>query len=651
MANIDLKELSARESERVEWKKNVADIDQVIKTIVAFANDISNLGGGYVVCGAEEGTDEHGFQKVFYTGLMSSRLKELEGKVLNHCREKVSPPVVPITEEIQVDEDRRILVFIIAATGNAHSYRAGGKDSSTYYIRIGRDTIEARNSLLTEVLIKKNQLEPWDRRINKNAGIDAFDLIVLREYLQEMGLWSPKKTVEELITDKATLSSFIPPFTGKVDLIDELHPRNFALLMFGKDPLKFIPGAYTIFSIYRGKDRSEPTAERYELTGPIVQQAKRSIELLNTEAYTAFDKTTDVPNQVKYPIRALQEAVVNAIVHRDYESNQPSRITVFVDRIEINSPGALPRAIDKGKFVEGKASPFWRNQSLAYFFNKLQLAQAEGQGIPTILKLMKENGCPNPIFEFEPESVICTLPAHPRHQLMRELTEIENKIVIGNKTEALEKLEAILEKDPYNFRALDLFCEVNNLLGTPLRIYNFLDRKKLNLNNINPATLINIAESLAAAKRKPEFLKLADELLSFAISGQLEEKEIITIAINLRKIGNNEKAVEFLNDVIASHSNLKSNSTLRQQRARAKMDLAKKCMDTGRDTAKYINRIRARAWEQCREYLDEAEIDLNSALENVTNPIEKDYVLQDMEFLKKLKNASRKPLKKKSRYT
>ena len=71
--------------------------------------------------------------------------------------------------------------------------------------------------------------------------------------------------------------------------------------------------------LYKGTDRSEPTAERYTLTGSIVEQAKRSVELLNTQAYTAFDKTSAKPNQVKYPIRALQEAVINAIVHRDYE--------------------------------------------------------------------------------------------------------------------------------------------------------------------------------------------------------------------------------------------------------------------------------------------------------------------------------------------
>jgi predicted HTH transcriptional regulator len=143
------------------------------------------------------------------------------------------------------------------------------------------------------------------------------------------------------------------------------------------------------------------------------------IEKLNTQAYTVFDKTSDRPNQVKYPVRALQEAVVNAIVHRDYELREPIRITVFTDRIEIRSPGALHWGVDKAQFLQGKASPQWRNQSFAYLFNKLQLAQSEGQGIPTIFKTMKDEGCPTPVFDIGETSVTCILPAHPGHQLMR----------------------------------------------------------------------------------------------------------------------------------------------------------------------------------------------------------------------------------------
>ncbi|MFQ5631051.1 MAG: ATP-binding protein [bacterium] len=415
MNHIDLKELSARESERVEWKQSVADIDDVLKTITAFANDFSNLGGGYVVCGAMEGKDEHGFQKVIYTGLEAKRLKEVQNKVLADARKKINPAVVPLTEVIPHPSDlsKRILVFIVPATKYSHSYRARGKSAATYYIRVGSHTVEARNSLLRELLTIKGQLEPWDKRINLQATINDIDLVILRDYLQEMGLWSSEKALDDYLSDKIKLSDFVPPLAGRIGMAGDYRPKNFALLMFGKKPLRFFDGAYTIFSIYPGKDRSEPTAERHEIIGTVVQQAKRLIELLRAESYTVFDKTSKKPNKVKYPGRALQEAAINALVHRDYESSQPTRITVFSDRIEIVSPGALPTAIDKEKFLQGITHPHWRNQTLAYFFNKLQLAQAEGQGIPTIFKTMRDEGCPDPIFEVEPEYVICTLPAHP----------------------------------------------------------------------------------------------------------------------------------------------------------------------------------------------------------------------------------------------
>ena len=82
--NIDLKELARRESEQVEWKENGDDIkiaEGIVKTISAFANDIANVGGGYVVCGAKEIKDEHGFPKIQYTGLSANKLKEVELKV------------------------------------------------------------------------------------------------------------------------------------------------------------------------------------------------------------------------------------------------------------------------------------------------------------------------------------------------------------------------------------------------------------------------------------------------------------------------------------------------------------------------------------------------------------------------------------------
>ncbi len=98
MDRLDLKTFAVRESDQIEWKEDVADTDGVVATLSAFANDWSNLGGGYVVCGAREEKDEHGFPRVVMVGLSAARLKEVEGKVLTACRDRVSPSIAPLIE-------------------------------------------------------------------------------------------------------------------------------------------------------------------------------------------------------------------------------------------------------------------------------------------------------------------------------------------------------------------------------------------------------------------------------------------------------------------------------------------------------------------------------------------------------------------------
>lgn len=648
--NIDLKELSTRESEKVEWKENGDDqniVRSIVKTISAFANDISNFGGGYVVCGAKEIKDDFGFPKVLYTGLSSNKLKEIEGKVLQNCRDYVSPSLAPIVYEMDNPEDKttRILIFIIIASPEAHSYRDG--DTSNFYVRIGRETREARNGILTQLLIKKQKIEYFDKRVNPRTSEMDIDILLFRDSMQEMGLLIPEKSLEDYFSDKEQIAELVSPLFVKNTLDGVLRPRNFTLLLFGKKSsiTTNYPEAYTALSIYKGVDRSEPTAERYTLTGSVVEQAKRTVELLNTQAYTAFDKTSNKPNQVKYPIRALQEAVINAIVHRDYEIPEPIRITVFSDRIEIKSPGSLHWGIDKEKFLAGKASPKWRNQSFAYLFNKLQLAQSEGQGIPTILRTMKEEGCPEPIFEIESENVTCILPAHPRHRTIREIQEIQDKIILEKLDEAKKQVLKLLETDLYNFRTLDLYCEIISKQKNPQELYDFLQKNKIDLISVNSSTLINVSEILSNDRDNVSFQKLANKILSIAISGKIEESQIAKAVVNLKKIGEPEELIKFVNESINKFPNLSVNSTLLEKRATAKMDMAKKCIDTGKDF-KSNPKTKARAWEMCRELLVDAERDLNKAFDYADNPNEKFFIEKDLSFLEKMKKISIKPLQR-----
>jgi predicted HTH transcriptional regulator len=645
--SIDLKELATRESEKVEWKENGNDIKivgSIVKTISAFANDISNFGGGYVVCGAKETKDEYGFPKVDYTGLGADKLKEIEGKVLQHCRDYVSPAVVPIVQELENpgNKDSRILVFIVVATSEAHSYRDG--ENHVFYVRVSRETREARNGLLSQLLIKKQKVEYFDKRINPNTTEADIDVLLFRDSIREMGLLFPEKLLEDYFSDKEQIAELVPPLFKRGGLDGVLRPRNFTLLLFGKKAAitANFPDAHIVLSIYKGTDRSEPTAERHILTGSIIEQAKKSVELLNTQAYTAFDKTNAKPNQVKYPIRALQEAVINAIVHRDYEIPEPIRITVFSDRIEVMSPGSLHWGVDREKFLAGKASPKWKNQSFAYLFNKLQLAQSEGQGIPTIFRAMKEEGCPDPSFEIGSDSITCVLPAHPRHRMIRELQEIRDKIVLEKLEEAKQQVVSLLATDLYNFRTLDLYIEIIAKQKKPQELYEFLTSKNLDFYSLNPNTLVDIVEILSGQKDDKSYFALANRILAIALSGKIEERQLVKAVVNLKKVGEPEEVVKLIGESMAKYPLLANHATLLEKRATAKMDLAKRCINTTND--KQSNpKTRSRAWEMCRQLLGEAEADLLKALEFSDNPNEKFFIEKDMVFLDKMKKMAQKP--------
>lgn len=611
---IDLEELARRENEQTEWKENVADIEDVVATLSAFANDLQNLGGGYVVCGVKEEKDEHGFPRLRRAGLLANRLKEVEGTVLTLCRAKVSPPITPLVEEIATDDpSRRILVFLQPATGTAHTFRRG-KDGAKHWVRVSRDTIEARNGTLKDLLVRKGALEPWDRRPCGGATVADLDLTALREALQRMGVFSAEQGVEPYLSPDVSLSAFVPSLLVAEPMTDVRRPRNFAMLLFGRTIQRFLPGAVTLFSIYPGVDRTDPHAERYELDGNLFEQARRLQELLDVQSYTAFDKTDPTsPNAIKYPKRALYEALGNALAHRDYELADPTRLTVFGDRIEIASPGPLPTGVDLKALRAGTAPPKWRNQALAWFFSRLQLAQAEGQGIPTILRSMREDGNPPPVFDSDQIRVVLTLPAHPRHTILGDLRSAAQALVLGDLERARSEVESVLDRDPLNFRAVQLFSEVHQARRDSAAVASWARAHLGELGGLPSQVLLALGEAIGTDQAMEADRPLAIDLLERAAIGRLEEQTMRRIVVALRRARDDEGAFALIDRQLLGHPEWANNPLLLQLRGDTLIGLAERCRQTAR-RPEIAEATRSRAWREFRSYLDQAEHDLRAAL-------------------------------------
>jgi hypothetical protein len=383
--------------------------------------------------------------------------------------------------------------------------------------------------------------------------------------------------------------------------------------LVGREVQKFIPGAFSIFSTYPGTERSQPHAERHEIAGTVLDQARRLNELLDFQSYTAFDKNDPVtPNALKYPRRALQEALSNALAHRDYEMVDPTRVTVFSDRIELTSPGSLPSGVDVSEFQQGRSGAKWRNQSLAWFFSRLQLAQAEGQGIPTILKSMRDEGCPEPRFSVNEARLVCLLPAHPRHALLGDLREAERALALGESQRALQIVQAILDRDRSNARAIRLLAEVQRVKRDPTPLFVHLVALGPLAETLPPPILVEVAEALLIPDAATDHVAMARRLLYVAGRAHMEEREARRLAVAMLRAREYVGALDFVTRQMDAAPDRRRSPSLLQLRGDALLGLAKLCRTTGHDRS-LPTMTRERAWRDMRTYLDDAEVALREA--------------------------------------
>lgn len=625
---IDLGELLFRESEQVEWKENVADVNDVVRTLVAFANDLANLGGGRVVCGARETKDIHGFPSVLLAGLTAQRLQEVRGTVLARCLANVSPSIAPIVDEVPTaDPARRVLVFTVIATGRAHSLRDG--ERSAHWVRIDRDTREARNGVLMRLLAARGEVEPWDERLAPEATVDDLDLLAIRDTLVRMGTWDPARSVDHWLDPAVSISTFMVPLCGREKLTGLVRPRNFALLLFGRVPQRFVPGAVASFSTYPGPDRSQAYSERVLVDGTVLHQARQLLDRLNAEAVGVTDKSSGgAENVQKYPVRALQEALINALVHRDYSSREMVRVVAYSDRIEIGSPGGLDHRVSPDRFLRGDAHPVWRNRSLAWVFIKLQFAQSEGQGIPTIQRSLANEGSPPARFELTEESVLCVLPAHPRHARVRALLAVERDVALGEVERALASLRALLADDPFNFRTVALLAEIARSLGDPAPVLDFLTTHRDRLARFPAAAQLALADALLTAGRGDgPHRPLAATLLSHTARARRDLADTRRLAILLLTLPDEHAALDALEAAVRDQPTWARDAALLQLRGRAWLQLA----------------TRAVTREERERDLDRAEADLRAALEGGAEGVVRDWAEADLEELGRLRRPPDAP--------
>ena len=589
----DLLHCQGVESSRIEFKAGWDDETtgvQVLKTVCAFANDLQNLNGGYIIIGVEEREGRAVFPP---KGISPEKIDHIQKWVRGNSN-RIDPEFQPVMSP-EVVSGRHILV--IRAPGSdvrphrAPEAKSGGERK--YFVRIGSETVDADKNGVLDDLIQLTAKVPFDDRRALRATTDDLRESRVREFLNDIrsGLLEEENTKQVYRKLRITSSA------NGHDV-----PRNIGLLLFSEDPDIWFPGTRIEIVQFAG-DASGNVIEEKIFRGGIHEQLKNALTFLETISGPHLEKqerSFRVKGWVSYPVPALREALVNAVYHKSYEPSlqEPVKVYLYPGRMEITSYPGPVHGIEPAHFHPDSSAPSApaRNRRIGEFLKELRLAEGRGTGLPRIYRAMQDNGSQTPSFDFDPGRSYfrVTLPAHPEYIAISALRDAAHLKALGNDADAFRRIENAWKSLP---ASPSLTAEYIRLLGANEQLEAaktaFFEFKKQAPDNFHHFVSNVLIDTLLDAGRKDEAKKMLDRQPVYLASA-----DAMDAAILARRLRNEEKAHRYFeragdavfNDIRALH-----------EFAQAKIKLAQKTPRNRQGTQPYLRLLR-----EAKELLERA---------------------------------------------
>ena len=353
--------MQPKECQNIEYKTIWQD--EYLKWICGFAN----AQGGILYIGVDDAHEVVGLENV------NKLLEDIPNKIVT---------TMGIVVDVNLHEQKGLEYIEVVVEPSNVPINFKGK----YYYRSGSTMQELRGPALQQFVLKKMG-RSWDDIPNDRATLDDIDRSAI-EYFLRKGIDADRIAEDQrYASTKDVLTS--------LHLIDEDgHLKNAALLLFGKEPLKFF--ASVRFKIGRfGLDEADLLIQDV-IEGNIIQMADRVMEVLKTKYLVSpihFDGMQRY-EKLEIPKEALREILYNAIAHKDY-TGPDIQMHVYNDHVEIWNEGELPEGYDE-KMLYGKHSSKPRNRNIADTMFKAGFIDTWGRGYSKIQDGFKAVGLPMP---------------------------------------------------------------------------------------------------------------------------------------------------------------------------------------------------------------------------------------------------------------
>jgi len=360
------------EQQNIEYKQSWHD--EYLKTIVGFAN----AQGGTIYIGKNDNGEIVGVE---------DHVKLLES-LPNKIRD-----LIGILPQINRFEAAGMYYLEISTIPYSVAISLRG----VYYVRAGSTTQELRGNALTEFLLRKSG-KTWDDVIEPAANIEDIDTKSIKYFLQVA-----EETGRLLDTDGLT----IPELLDKLRLTEDGKMKRASIILFGKDPGRFYPNLS--IKIGRFSNTNDDILYQEIVEGNLMSMVKSVPDILNKKFFTnkiQFEGFQRV-EKGEYPIAALREMILNALVHRDYMGST-IQIRMYDNQFSIWNEGLLPQGLTLESLRHHHPSRP-RNPIIADICFKAGYIDAWGRGTLKIINSCREAELPEPEIKEQHGGISVTL--------------------------------------------------------------------------------------------------------------------------------------------------------------------------------------------------------------------------------------------------
>jgi len=360
MKQTDL-DILLREGEgaMLEYKESFSP--SLARDLAAFANS----SGGKILLGVRDDGKVVGVRD-------SNHLRAQIQDIARNC----DPPI-----RILVEAVGKVVVITVRESENkpvqcreGFFWRQGGSTQ-----KLSRD--EIRDFFRSEGAIRFDLAVCPKFRYPEDFDREKFDAWISQSHI------TPRRKIDDILVNIEVAER-----TGKRFLF-----RNAGVLFFAKDVRHFFPQAYITCLLAKGIDKVN-ILDRKDFAGGLVSDIEESLRFIERNTRTGYRieklRREDVP---EYPMRALREAITNAVMHRDYfEAGANVFVEIYDGRIEISNPGGLPKGLNREELGTRSVR---RNPLIADLLHRIALIEKAGTGIRRMLEDARKHKCPEPKFK------------------------------------------------------------------------------------------------------------------------------------------------------------------------------------------------------------------------------------------------------------